>query len=55
MAHSMYVSGVLGAYNVDNPDYMYIKIVSSEKVIEEYGYQFKVPHLMNWLLQTPQN
>ena len=31
------------------------KIVSSEKVIEEYGYQFKVPHLMNWLLQTPQN
>ena len=26
----MYVSGVLGAYNVDNPDYMYIKIVSSE-------------------------
>ena len=30
MAHSMYISGLLGAYNVDNPDYMYIKIVSSE-------------------------
>jgi hypothetical protein len=30
MAHSMYLSGVLGTYNVENPDYMYIKIVSSE-------------------------
>jgi hypothetical protein len=26
----MYLSGVLGTYNVENPDYMYIKIVSSE-------------------------
>ena len=30
MAHSIYLSGVLGTYNVENPDYMYIKIVSSE-------------------------
>jgi sporulation protein YlmC with PRC-barrel domain len=26
----MYLSGVLGTYNAENPDYMYIKIVSSE-------------------------
>ena len=31
------------------------KIVSSAKIIEEYGYQFKVPRLMDWLLQTPQS
>ena len=31
------------------------KIVSSEKLIEKYHYQFKIPNLMKWLLQTPQN
>lgn len=31
------------------------KIVSAEKIIKEYGYQFKVPNLMDWLLQTPQS
>jgi nucleoside-diphosphate-sugar epimerase len=31
------------------------KIVSSAKIIEAYGYPFKVPSLMDWLLQTPQN
>jgi nucleoside-diphosphate-sugar epimerase len=31
------------------------KIVSSAKIIEEYGYLFKVPRLMDWLLQTPRN
>lgn len=30
MSHSMYVSGILGNYNVDSPDYMYIKVTSSE-------------------------
>ena len=30
MSHSMYVSGVLGNYNADSPDYMYIKVTSSE-------------------------
>lgn len=31
------------------------KIVSSKKLIEKYGYQFKIPNLMEWLLQTPQS
>ena len=31
------------------------KIVSSEKLIEKFNYQFKIPNLMKWLLQTPQN
>ena len=31
------------------------KIVSSEKLIEKYSYQFKIPNLLKWLLQTPQN
>lgn len=31
------------------------KIVSSEKLIEKYHYQFKIPNLLKWLLQTPQN
>jgi nucleoside-diphosphate-sugar epimerase len=31
------------------------KTVSSEKLIKTYNYQFKVPNLMAWLLQIPQN
>ncbi|TKC00439.1 NAD-dependent epimerase/dehydratase family protein [Pedobacter cryophilus] len=31
------------------------KIVSSKKLIDKYGYQFKIPNLMEWLLQTPQS
>ena len=31
------------------------KLVSSKKLIEQYGYQFKIPNLMAWLLQTPQS
>lgn len=31
------------------------KIVSSERLIEKYKYQFKIPNLMEWLLQIPQN
>lgn len=30
MSHSMYLSGVLGNYNADGPDYVYIKVTSSE-------------------------
>lgn len=31
------------------------KIVSSKKLIEQYSYQFKIPDLIEWLLQTPQS
>jgi nucleoside-diphosphate-sugar epimerase len=31
------------------------KIVSSEKLTEKYHYQFKIPGLIEWLLQNPQN
>ena len=30
MAHSLYVSGILGTYNIDNEDYLYRKITSQE-------------------------
>lgn len=30
MSHSMYLSGVLGNYNADSSDYVYIKVTSSE-------------------------
>jgi nucleoside-diphosphate-sugar epimerase len=31
------------------------KVVSSDKLIKKYAYNFKVPLLMEWLLQTPQS
>lgn len=31
------------------------KVVSSDKLIKKYSYNFKVPLLMEWLLQTPQS
>jgi hypothetical protein len=30
MSHSLYVSGILGAYNIDSKDYLYRKVSSNE-------------------------
>jgi hypothetical protein len=30
MAHSLYVSGILGTYNIDNEDFLYRKVSSQE-------------------------
>jgi len=42
MAHSLYVSGILGTYNVDNEDYLYRKISSQESSGKYMTYMVRV-------------
>jgi hypothetical protein len=42
MAHSLYVSGILGTYNVENEEYLYRKISSQESSGKYMTYMVRV-------------
>jgi len=55
MSHSMYVSGVLGNYNADSPDYVYIKVTSTEanKKYTTFMVRLQKGHLTNKIMGVP--
>lgn len=42
MAHSLYVSGILGTYNIDNEDYLYRKVSSHESAGKYMTYMVRI-------------
>lgn len=42
MSHSLYVSGILGSYNIDNDEYLYRKVSSKEGTDKYMTYMVKI-------------
>jgi hypothetical protein len=42
MAHSLYLSGILGTYNIDNEDFLYRKVSSQESNGKYMTYMVKI-------------